>query len=147
MKNPKTIFAVLVIAFSIASCKKSEEYQNISLSQTLTQNQSYTFVLPSTDDPYTIVKEAEHAQISIVGKDSTGNIIYSYTPAANYSGNDQIVLQTTHEDNHGDKREKGRHSSSNNNKNQGVCGNDLMETEDDYIVTINIQILPLAQQM
>lgn len=146
MKDMKSIFLTLIIAFAITSCKKSEEYKTISLSQILSQNQSYQFVLPLTDDSYSIIQDASHAKISMIGKDASGDIIYSYAPAADYIGNDQIVLQTSHEEyNH--KRGEDHHASSDKNKNHGDCDNDSLEKEDDFIVTINIQIIPLAQSM
>lgn len=171
MKKLNVLFAAVAFFFAIQSCQKAEEYQNVALTQTINQNESYTFELPVTDDPYRVIQEAQNATISLIGVNATGNPIYSYTPNADFVGTDSVILQTYHNPKGEGKHGKGNHHEDHDmdknvqnnttqgfcgtgnkpdfdNDKRGKCGNDTKaNTEDDYTVTITIQVLPVAQNM
>lgn len=164
MKKLNVLFPAVAMFFAVQSCQKAEVYQEVALTQTINQNESYTFELPITDDPYRIITEAQHATISLIGVSAEGNPIYSYTPAADFIGTDSVVLQTYHnkegkKGHHGKGKHRDEEDHTNNYSGGGFCGtgNQRQEvkedrkgkcgnesnsnTEDDYTVTITISVV------
>ncbi len=156
MKKLNVLLLAFGFLFMLNSCSKSEEYQNVAMAHTINQNESYTFELPATDDPYKVTTEAKNATISMIGLSVDGNPIYNYTPSLDFVGTDLIVLTTYH--NKVKRNKKGdRHHDGDNDDNyddnevkdyhrggKGMCGGAKKEIEDDYIVTINITVLPVV---
>lgn len=144
MKKLNVLFLALGLVFLLNSCSKTEEYQNVALAQTIDQNQSFTFELPITDDPYKVTTEAKNASISLIGVSATGNPIYTYTPSIDFVGADQIVLTTYHNNSQATRGAHPQDFVNNLRKSNIACVKESAETEDDYIVTINITILPVV---
>lgn len=172
MKKLNVLFLALGFAFMLNSCSKSEEIQNVALAQTINQNQSYTFELPVTDDPYKVTTEAKNASISLIGIGTNGNPVYNYTPNLDFVGTDQIVLTTEdHKEKSGKRGHHGKKGSHYDNynvngKGKGMCGdkdkdkdkddddddddddhNENNNHNDDYMVTINITVLPVVPKL
>ena len=145
MKKTNVLSIALGIVVMLMSCNKAEVYQAVSKSQSIAQNQSYTFELPATDDPYKVLTEAKNASVSLIGVNAAGNPIYTYTPTKDFIGTDKVVLQTT--DNEGTKGpDHGGHGRNHNDLLSNVAGahtcNKGVHTEDDYTVTIDIIVTP-----
>ena len=84
------------------SCKKSSTSEPIiqTINADIKVNQSYQLDLGgfSVEEDAGISKQATHFLVSSVSKYSSGNfanIIYKYTPAANFVGKDEVELTIT----------------------------------------------------
>ena len=98
MKKSIVLAALALIAIAgFQSCKKEKEPkqpQITNVSITLKQNEAYTFTLPANTvkAPYKISSDASHSSVSLVSKDASGNAVYQYTPALNYTGTDNVTV-------------------------------------------------------
>jgi hypothetical protein len=137
----KKMFLMLATAGTmmagLASCTKEDtpapaitQTENVSLRV----GESYTFTLPKNlrDDPYEITTPAQHASVSELGVNSSGDRIYSYTPAAGYSGTDQVVVSNDQEREEHHPHPQGPPPGG---PHSGSCSNS--GPEDHYIITIN----------
>lgn len=123
----------------MASCKKRpmpKEAIKQTIDVSLKENESYTFSLPKNlrDDPYEVVIQAKHYNISEVGSNTSGERVYLYTPTAGYTGSDQVVLSNDQE------REEGKDHPAGPPKGGPKKGDCNGEEEDHYIITINFQV-------
>ncbi len=142
MKKSIILLAAAVLGIAgLQSCKKEHHPPvpvTTDLNITLKQNEAYTFTLPAnpTPIPYKITSQAGHYSISEVSKDASGNTVYLYTPALNYTGTDKVSVADTKDGgpDHGNGGGCGHHHG-------GHEGND--GDEDDVqpnIVNINFTI-------
>jgi hypothetical protein len=139
----KKTLLLLVIAGSIiagmASCKK-EETPALAIMQTVDVNlkagESYTFSLPKNlhNDPYEITTQAKHASVSQLCEDSSGAHIYKYTPEANYSGSDQVIVSNDQKHNSNCTASQGPPPAGTEH---GDCNGDK---EDHYVITLNFTV-------
>jgi hypothetical protein len=143
MKKTILVASLTVIAMlGITSCKK-EKMEKDAIAQTYTialkANEVYTFTLPTNtrNDAYQFTTNATHASVSQIGKDADGNSIYTYTPALDYVGTDEVVLSNDQE-----RAEHGNHPSKPKPAlgvhPQGDCNGG--GEEDHYIVTIHFVV-------
>ena len=134
-----------IVALSATACRKKEPTPKPAIQQTvnvaLKTNEAYTFTLPKNkrDDAYEITSSAQHATISQVGKDAAGNQIYQYTPAANFSGTDQVIVGNDEElREHANHPKPHPHLFPRPHPHHGDC--DKGGEEDHYVITINFTI-------
>ncbi len=98
MKKIYTIPVILFfICFFLSSCSKPSINNEVSpdltnvINATMALNQSYHFTI-SEPGEVSIVKQAQYYKISETAKTESGQITYSYTPAQNYAGTEEIIL-------------------------------------------------------
>ncbi|MFL5765675.1 MAG: hypothetical protein ACJ77K_17145 [Bacteroidia bacterium] len=139
MKKAAILFVAAALLSGITSCKKEEQHKppiQETLNIELKANEAYTFTLPRNkrNDSYEITSQAAHYSISTVGEDASGNRIYQYTPATDYTGTDAVVIANPkeEEDHHGNCAGKPHLLPPPHDKCDGP--------EDHYIVTINFTI-------
>lgn len=140
MKKTIVILATAsALLTGMVSCKKKEMpapkpaiTQTVNVS--LNTNEDYTFSLPKNlrDDEYEITTQASHYSISEVGKNSSGERIYKYTPAADFTGTDVVIVSNDEEREH----QCGQHPPKGIKPPRPPKG----EEEDHYIITINFTI-------
>src|ERR1017187_5320823 len=101
MKKVTLILALMsTVMFLAPSCKKCDrdQPQSQALTQTVTasinENTSYTFTVPASNNqsPFQIATQATNYTISQISATAAGAVVYQYTPAVNYVGNDLAVL-------------------------------------------------------
>jgi hypothetical protein len=123
----------------MVSCKKKEMpapkpaiTQTVNVS--LNANEDYTFSLPKNlrDDEYEITTQASHYSISEVGKNSSGERIYKYTPATDFTGTDVVVVSND--------EEREQHCSPKHHKGPKPPRPPKEQEEDHYIITFNFII-------
>jgi hypothetical protein len=144
MKKAAILFATTGLLLSgITSCKKEEQHRppiQEALNIALKANESYTFTLPKNkrNDPYEIAQQAGHYSISAVGEDASGNRIYQYTPATDYTGTDEVVVANPKEEgeHHPSPGEHPKPGLFHHEHHGGCDGGE----EDHYIVTIHFTI-------
>jgi hypothetical protein len=123
------------------SCKKKEEDHKPPIQQTvaaqLRANEAYTLTLPKNkrNDEYVVVTQPAHSSVSEVGVDVSGNRIYKYTPALDYTGSDQVVVANPREE--GPHQGKPKHHLFPHPHHHGDCDGG---EEDHYIITINFTV-------
>ena len=135
-----------VMVLGNVACRKKEHPPKPAIQQTvnvqLKTNQAYTFTLPKNkrDDAYEITANPQHATVSQIGRDAAGNQIYQYTPVANFSGNDQVIVGNDEElREHADHPKPHPHFFPHPHP-KGDC--DKGEEEDHYVITIHFTIDP-----
>jgi hypothetical protein len=134
MKNNLFITAIIACFFFVTACKK--EHQTIVNSKVinvdLKQNESYSYSIPPSgddDDAMEISQQAQHAITSKITTDGARNTLIQYTPALNFTGSDEIHINTI----------EGEHKDGNNGEHHdGNCKSHENETETNYIFKINI---------
>ena len=101
MKKSISLFAlVILIGIAFQSCCKRDMQPSVSkpvttnVNTTLKENQSYQFSIPvaTNGQPFNIVTQATHSSVSYINTDVSGNNIYQYTPAVNYTGEDFVSI-------------------------------------------------------
>ena len=135
MKNKLSFIPAIIIAILItASCEKEKKTTVISktVNVSIDENKSYSYTIPHSgdgDDAMQIDMQAQHYAVSKVTS-VDDNTLFEYTPALNYSGNDEVHVTTF----------EGEHNGGNNNHQKGNCqgqGHDK-ETETNYIFKITV---------
>lgn len=132
-----------ITVLSTVACRKKEMPPKPAIQQTvnvqLKANEAYTFVLPKNkrNDEYEITSSAQHATISQLGVDASGNRIYQYTPVSNFTGIDQVIVANDEE-----LRERHEHPKPRFHlfPHHGDCDKDKGGEEDHYIITLNFTI-------
>ena len=111
MSKSKVILPILSCLLLLQACKKgnspSSEMQTITA--TVKSGQTYKSDLGNYGDEegVTITRQAAHFQVSSIDRDlSSGKISLKYAPAPNYTGTDEVVVQSS----------KGSDGASPNNK-------------------------------
>ncbi|MGZ3862592.1 MAG: hypothetical protein ACXVPN_02235 [Bacteroidia bacterium] len=137
-----------IVALSATACRKKEMPPKPPVQQTvdvaLKTNQAYTFTLPKNkrNDAYEITANPQHAMISKLGADASGNFVYEYTPVSNFSGTDQVIVANDQE-----LREHAGHPKPRPHlfphHPRGDCANG--EEEDHYVITFNFTVEPNAK--
>lgn len=120
-----------LITFSLTSCGKEEKPAvKVEFTVQLTPDQAYTFILPDNKrhDEFEFTTQASHYSVSALGENTLGQQIYQYTPAANYTGTDEVVVNNDYE------RYEEHHMGG---PHMGGC---MGGEEDHYIVTIHFVI-------
>ena len=105
MKKTSLLLAIAGITFiTLPSCKKQEQEQPQppvaeTVNASVKVNQVYSYTLPANEgpEPYAIVKQSDHSGTSVIEKNASGNFVYSYTPSANFTGTDVIVVSDDRE--------------------------------------------------
>ncbi len=140
MKKLVLMLSVAGIAtFALTSCNR-DHTEEPAIEQTikvqLATNEAYTFVLPKNkrDDVYEFTTQASHYSISTIGKNASGEQIYQYTPALNYSGTDQVIVSNDWE-----KDEEHPQICDPQGPPPGQCGANE-GPEEHFIVTFNFEI-------
>ena len=115
-----------------------------AVNATINENASYTYTLPATtkDGLPQISTSAGHAAVSNITADANGNYVYNYTPAANYSGSDVVVITTKTEEQHGNCHGGPMGMGGNCNHGGNGCSHDDDNTT---ITTINLTVTPASQ--
>lgn len=139
MKKTIVLLAVAsALITGMVSCKKKEmPAPKAAITQTvnvsLKSNEDYTFTLPKNlrDDEYEITSQASHFSISEVGKNTSGEQIYKYTPATDFTGTDVVIVSNDEEREHGCPKQHNGPKPPRPPKGQ---------EEDHYIVTINFTV-------
>lgn len=92
---PATLFFICLL---VSSCSKQSINDQVSpnvtniINATIAPNQSYHFTI-SEPGEVSIVKQAKHYKISETVFQTDGRqMIYSYTPAQDYTGSEEIIL-------------------------------------------------------
>jgi hypothetical protein len=150
----KTILLLVsasALSVGMTSCKKGErepEQPKPAIQQSydakLVANQTYTFALPKNlrDDHYEILSEAQHFSLSQVTENANGDYIYTYKPAADYVGADQVILSNDWErEEMPEHKEHHKHHllpPPGGRKHHGNC--EKKGEEDHYIITINFNM-------
>ena len=98
MKRSILIFTFFFSLMAVTqSCKKEKETTEIkdrTVNATIKKNQSfqYTFGLIGIEDGLDISRQASHSDESMLSRDNSGKIIYSYQPRLDYTGTDQVEI-------------------------------------------------------
>ncbi len=103
----KLVFAFAFAASSslfMQSCMKCDHDMDRNrttqqtVNATVSENTTYSYMLPmaAKGSMPVITADAAHASASTITADAYGNLEYHYTPAANYTGADVVVI-TTHD--------------------------------------------------
>lgn len=140
----KTLLLLLVTGSAIvgtSSCNKDETTDLTSTPVTQTVNvklkagETYSYSLPQNknNDPYSIITEAQHASLSQLTIDGTGERVYKYTPSTGFLGSDQVVVSN-------DALSNASSSSQCSGPPRPPHGNCSGSSEDHYVVTINITV-------
>ena len=104
MKKLLAIVAICAIV-AIHACSKKSSNSNILmtdpnmaqpvvLNATVSAGKTFTFTLGNSGTA-NIIKQAAHFQVSEASADENGALIYKYTPAANFSGTDEVDIVYT----------------------------------------------------
>jgi hypothetical protein len=141
MKNLTLIFAIsLTAVLFTSSCKKEDNKQNNQVvNVTINENANYTYAAPTGNQGgnYTISQQASHyLSSSILPTMTASGTIYSYTPALNYVGGDQVVLSTSNSQHNGGC---GGNQNGNCSHHDNHC--DHHDNDDNNTITINITVV------
>ena len=109
-----TSFSLVVALLALnVSCKKEQD--NIitkTINVTLTPGQSYTTTVNQAgdeDDVLKMTQQASHAEVSeITPITGSKDVTFNYTPASQYTGNDQVQISTAEGDHQGKWRNHGK---------------------------------------
>ena len=134
----KNSFALLLVVSAgltfLSSCRKEDQGSKMLTTEvmvTLEKNQPYVYTLPenTSEEGFMISKQASHFEKSELST-SLNQFYYSYTPARDYTGNDEVIITLAGEEHH-DK--KGHHFAGGG----GGCHQDD-ETGQTIIIHFNI---------
>jgi len=94
------MFATFIIASAFFKCSKDEDSESINtqaIATVIDTNEIYTFDLGyfGDEEGATISKQAIHYAVSKLVRDSASKIIYTYQPAKDYSGNDEVEITSS----------------------------------------------------
>ncbi len=100
MKKVHFLLLVAIALLSAQSCRKCDMdarrpvITNQSIDASINENTTYTYTLPVvTNGPgFQITTAPAHASLSTITIDPNGNLVYQYTPVANYIGSDIVVI-------------------------------------------------------
>ena len=152
----KIYFALSLAAVSLMStqsCIKCDQLmprknapvvKEETVNATVVENTSYTYTLPagSTSE---ISSPATHAKASSVAVTANGDLVYQYTPVANYVGTD-VVIVTAHlngsQQTSGGCFGSGVNSNSTHHHGGGNCGNHNGNDEQTIVTTLHINVTP-----
>jgi len=102
MKTIAIPILAVVLSFNL-SCQKEQDQLTKTINVTLAPGESYsTAISREGDNDLAITEQAEHASVSEL-KEGTSNeeMIFAYTPASGYIGNDQVQITSSEEKKHG----------------------------------------------
>jgi len=128
-----TILLLLIapLALTISSCRKEGKTVTKTINVQLNANESYSNRIPpgDADDMMQITSQAQHYSVSNVSFDpASGNSMFQYTPALNYTGTDEVDITNAEGDHHGNGHAGG-----------GNCGGGHHHDDQTiYIYKINI---------
>ncbi|MEO8151188.1 MAG: hypothetical protein ABI723_26385 [Bacteroidia bacterium] len=143
MKKNLLLFCLIAFAmFASPSCKKCDlpkkaeakaEAQIVTIE--LKKNETCHYALPQNFSGRIceITKQAQHFSVSELATNQT----YTYTPAINYIGTDQVTISTVEEQNNNNNNCGSNHHGGNNNN--GNCGSHD-ETKSKQTIIINFII-------
>ena len=99
------IFTSCLIAFSF-SCKKEQDSTiTKTFNVSLAMGETYTIQVAQAgdeDDVLKITKQASHASVSEIAQISgLKDVIFTYTPASQYTGTDQVQISNSEGEHHG----------------------------------------------
>lgn len=149
MKKNLSIICLITSTLFISSCMREDLPQKdepiierTTINVELKKNQSYTYSVPQnlSDDPYQITEQAKHASKS----ELSTTLIYTYTPALNYVGTDQVIIANVEEQHNGNQHGCGNGGGNNSNHNHGCSGGKNQDQETERIITINFIIKETA---
>ena len=105
MKKVHFLLLAAVVLLSAQSCRKCDMdgrrpvVTNQSVDASINENTSYTYTLSTYPLPVAangpgvqVTTAPAHATLSTVTTDANGNLVYQYTPVANYVGSDVVVI-------------------------------------------------------
>ena len=103
--NPMKTIAIPILAVVLCfnlSCQKEQDITKTkTIDVTVASGESYsTTVSPKGDDDFSITLQAAHASLSELAT-ANGNMIFTYTPANGYIGNDEVQITASQENQHG----------------------------------------------
>lgn len=100
----KKIFSLLIAAMvMLTACQKEHEpkIENITIDVVLKQNNQYTYTINHNDDEYSspyISQDTQHDAITaLTPNDKNTASVFSYTPANDYVGPDQVIITLSEE--------------------------------------------------
>lgn len=110
-KAPVFIAMALATLCVIPSCEKLDFRspppdpitKNNTVDASIKQDATYTYSVAAVSPLCTsqITTDAQHASTSKLTTDANGNATYSYSPAANYAGTEQVVVTMSGAQNNG----------------------------------------------
>jgi hypothetical protein len=155
MKN-KIRFAVLsfaVLALGFSSCNRHDHvhpthsvtWQTTTVDSVISANHTLVMILPATMSEETpiISTDAKNASVSTLIKDSsTGNWVYTFTPATDYTGTDQVILDSEDEAAEHANAGAGHPHQGPGHHGGGMCGVHDGDEEEHNRIVLNITINP-----
>ncbi len=105
MKRLSIVFGLAIAStLFMQSCMKCDHDMDRNhitqqtVNASIAENTTYSYILPmaAKGTAPVITAAAAHASASSITADANGNLEYHYTPAANYTGTDVVVI-TTHD--------------------------------------------------
>lgn len=139
MKNSNYLLLSVVALMVVAvSCRKEhDEVVTKVVDVMLTANQAFTYTMPASgnaDEIMEISQQPKHFVLCQITPDSVNNTLLEYTPELNYTGTDEIRVNTVEGNHH-----CGNHHQGGNNQNHfGNCMGNHHDVEVNYVFNITI---------
>lgn len=131
MKSITIVFAVFTLIVFLSSCQKIRHRQNDqtilvneAYSANISSDETYSFHLPASSNPFYISQPAQHATHEAITRTST-SYHYSYTPASGFIGTETIILSNQ--------------MQMCDIAKEGGCGTQETSTLYEYSLTIHVQ--------
>jgi|GEM_PF-2509002 len=136
MKTSSVLLALpCFILFILSSCEKEDKENIQTINVTLLKNQSYVFDVPESKSgtAYSISTQASHYSVSQLDQPASGEqLVYTYTPAVDYTGTDYVMLSNGDDKNGGHKK--------------GQCNWSDSESESGKKIRINFNVVETNSQ-
>ncbi|MCX6290142.1 MAG: hypothetical protein NT126_00065 [Bacteroidetes bacterium] len=134
----KIIYSTLTLSVLLlfaSSCRKENNGVIITkvIPVQLNVNQSYSYEVPRAgddDDDMQITKQATHFLMSQVSASTGTNVLFEYTPALNFTGTDEVILNNA----------EGSHGHGGHGNGHGNCGGSKPHHDDTIIYDFQITV-------
>lgn len=113
MKKISVLLLFATIMFIAASCEKEGATITKTVNVEINSNAAYSYTVPhagDADDAMQITQQAMHSSVSKITPDaSTGDALFEYVPATNFSGTDEVQVSNVEEHHNGNHGNCGGH--------------------------------------
>jgi hypothetical protein len=142
MKKTVILAFSAAIMFLSVSCTKTADVTPVTqtVEASIKSNETYSFVLPTNTSSsfYQITTQAVNSSVSQIVANTDGSIMYQYTPAANFTGTEDIVISNAEETHTCGER----NNPPNPKPLKGDCKSHAHTEDAGKIIKIRLNILP-----